>query len=197
MNLFINLIKYCELKNIDLWTIIPLTVVMDSESKFTEIQFNCFKYVYENIKEFLNLKESKRFIPYSSYFSFNSKDNLGNKTDLYIPPNHYIGNNLWIIKAVDLNRGRCIKIARDLLKISKIINKFKNGVDRGVKDDDSINSNIENINSSKQKHKKYKTSIVILQKYIENPLLYKGRKFDIRLWVLLTHKMDLLVFKYI
>ena len=41
----------------------------------------------------------------------------------------------------------------------------------------------------------YKSSKIILQKYIENPLLYNGRKFDVRLWVLLTHKMEIYMFK--
>ena len=40
-----------------------------------------------------------------------------------------------------------------------------------------------------------KNSAFVVQKYIEAPLLFRKRKFDIRIWSLISHDMRLYVFK--
>jgi len=35
----------------------------------------------------------------------------------------------------------------------------------------------------------------VLQKYIEKPLLYKQRKFDIRVWTVLTNDFEIYLYK--
>lgn len=39
------------------------------------------------------------------------------------------------------------------------------------------------------------TSNIVIQKYLEKPFLYNGRKFDIRIWVLLTNNLSVYYFK--
>ena len=46
-----------------------------------------------------------------------------------------------------------------------------------------------------RKIKEIKNSSFIIQKYIEAPLLFKNRKFDIRIWALISHDARFYLFK--
>lgn len=71
-----------------------------------------------------------------------------------------LGNSLWIVKpGENTNRGCGINVSRDLNQIRSIIN---NTMVYGRK------------------------RTYIIQKYLEKPLLYKNRKFDIRLYAMTT-----------
>lgn len=59
---------------------------------------------------------------------------------------------------------------------------------------DKLNNNNNNKEQDDKKYL-YSTNKIIIQKYIEKPFLYRNRKCDMRIWVLITHKMKVYVFK--
>lgn len=74
-------------------------------------------------------------------------------------PEKHCKNNQWILKPAALNQGRGIQV----------FNKFRDIINY-------INDNPPEMQW-------------VIQKYIERPLLYKQRKFDIRVWAL-VHYLD-------
>lgn len=84
----------------------------------------------------------------------------------------YYQNNIWIVKPSGLNCGRGISIYNDLKRIVYFIRSHQTGT---------------------QYKKNYFRFVV--QKYIEKPMLYNGRKFDIRTWCVVTNDFNIYLYK--
>ena len=149
---------------------------------------------------------------------------IGSNTLIEIPKTHFKGRNMWVLKAVNLNRGMCIRVVNSFQQMAKVINKFKSGVDLcnftlekidEKENEENLNSNLDKINEEEKNQEQindnkinkeknlnekkdeilYNCNKILIQKYIESPLLYRGRKCDMRIWVLLTHEMKVYFFK--
>ena len=331
MNLFLNMMIYCESCNLDLFSMLPLTFPIRYESQNYINEISSFMQIFNNINKYIDTvsdnpdfelkKNSNNYkYKYRNLFDLELRGRIGYRTPLHIPKSHYSGRNLWLVKAIDLNRGRCIKISDNINGIESIIKHFYKGMkksffrlvtkemiddeekenqknegfskinnhnnnkeeineilDNNNKNNKTLHSNInnnigkykENINIKKNMHiiKKnkltnnkvhlpflstsnnilndtndlkghqkdksrnilekntkqdlvnnnskivytnimkgrqilkqnnpqvYQNSTIIIQKYIEKPLCYNGRKCDMRLWVMLTWDFNLYLFK--
>ena len=332
MNLFLNMMIYSESCNLDLFSMVPLTFPIRYESQNYINEISSFIHIFNNINKYIdsdidnldidlkkNTNNNYKY-KYRNLFDLELRGRIGYRTPLHIPKSHYSGRNLWLVKAIDLNRGRCIKISDNINGIESIIKHFYKGMkksffrmvtkemiddeekenqknegfskinnhnnnkeeineilDNNNKNNKTLNSNInnnigkykENINIKKNMHiiKKnkltnnkvhlpflstsnnilndtndlkghqkdksrnilekntkqdlvnnnskivytnimkgrqilkqnnpqvYQNSTIIIQKYIEKPLCYNGRKCDMRLWVMLTWDFNLYLFK--
>ncbi|CAI2376038.1 unnamed protein product [Moneuplotes crassus] len=111
---------------------------------------------------------------------------------------HFNGYNLWFLKCTQFNRGKGIYVFNSLDQLVSLID----GMDKGLPKTEAsmIISNKDQKKKSSTQHpevcsQKIKSSTFVIQKYIEKPLLINDRKFDIRVWVLLTQDLKVYFFK--
>ena len=207
-NMFYNFAKYCEEINIDVFKYIPFTIILDimNFSLFYNHR-NSFKEIFDNIKNYIFDSKSindkifdRRKIPYKELFPMKNPK-FGLKLYCEISNTHYDGKNLWVVKAPNLNRGRGVKIFNNY---NDIISYIKKIVEGKVTESELYSFNEKNINENTSENDNelkddqdyiYQSNKIIIQKYIEKPFLYQGRKCDIRIWVLITHTMKVYIFK--
>ena len=220
-NMFLNLFQYCESNNINIWKYVPLTVFIspnnENEKYFDTLYDNIKNYIvdYKDINRLLDKEKNKE--KYSKYFKTMkcnifgrrkdiAKDSwmMGSRTPLQIPNTHYEGKNFWVLKASNLNRGQCIRLLDSKEKFHEIIKDWSQGINLKNTNKGTTENNIQfrlNSESNQQKNEEipmsdtYITEKIVVQKYIEKPLCYYGRKCDMRVWVMLTQGLKVYVYK--
>ena len=141
MNLFLNMMIYCESFNLDLFSMVPLTFPIRYESQNYINEISSFMQIFNNINKYLdndidnldldfkkNLNNNNYKYKYRNLFDLELRGRIGYRTPLHIPKTHFCGRNLWLVKAIDLNRGRCIKISDNINGIESIIKHFYKGM---------------------------------------------------------------------
>ena len=166
MRLFANLLRHCEEKKIDAFSIFPFTISLQLSHWSFKEQLSNFKKLYYNIDNYTP-KGNKKFC---DMFNVILSRKIGSMQTINIPASFNSGKNMWIIKPINLNRGRYITVEKNL---KDIIEKLEM-----IQERKKINV------YEKKKGYEIKCEYILIQKYLERPLLYQGRKFDIRLWVL-------------
>ncbi len=85
-----------------------------------------------------------------------------------VPPSHFAGQNIWLLKPTAFNRGRGVHLFNSLEQLKRLLREMTEGQKMGEGNHAEYPSDF------------VKTSSFVIQKYIERPLLIAGRKFDIR-----------------
>lgn len=87
------------------------------------------------------------------------------------PACHFVGGNYWVIKTTNQNRGIGVYVFKTIKQLQKILDQY---MTKTVLEDGAETITVP------------KSQQFVIQKYIEKPFLINGRKFDIRVWVLVT-----------
>ena len=198
-NMFLNLMAYCDKIKYNIFEIVPFTLII-SYKRDLEFAMKTLKRLIEFIDK--NKDNNNHIIldrKYNEYFWYDKNYAKITNQIIYINKNFISEENYWIIKPTDLYQGKYIEICNTYDDINRIcINMFK-GINENInkEEDDEENQNNDNLNKQKNIIKKsiyskmYCCNDIIIQKYLDNPLLYKKRKFDIRCFVLLDSNLNL------
>ena len=140
-------------KKIDAFSIFPFIIILKISHRSFYDQLDIFEKLYKNI-DLYTPKGNKTF---SEMFNAILSKKIGYSQTINIPETFNSGKNIRIIKPVNLNRGRFITVEKNLSEILKKVKQIQN----------------KKKCCGKKKGSDIKCEYLILQKYLERPLLYQ------------------------
>eukprot|EP01022_Parablepharisma_sp_SALTPOND_P013287 TRINITY_DN1768_c0_g1_i1.p1 TRINITY_DN1768_c0_g1~~TRINITY_DN1768_c0_g1_i1.p1 ORF type:complete len:716 (+),score=63.40 TRINITY_DN1768_c0_g1_i1:921-3068(+) len=204
--LFKNLLPYVDHRKKNVFDYVPLTFLLDVDSDTYYVDLDKFTHCYNIIdsgKKSPTLEQGLKLINQKlANFPIMKEKRTPTQCKPKLHKTHYAGTNIWILKPTGFNRGRGISVFDSLEKLKSLIKFYSEGVleNIGVEaepapqnvDVEQGRTSISNINNLPSI---IKSRTFVIQKYIERPLLVYERKFDIRVWVLVTQELKLYFFK--
>jgi hypothetical protein len=222
--LFRNLLAHAQTLKQDVFDFVPLTFIIEYDGPRYNPDFEKFLLCYDTIGSVpypgsqLGTQPSdcsevlRQINAKLKQVTFSKDKRGGTNCKAKLMDTHFAGKNLWVLKPTGFNRGRGVSVFDTVEKLRALLKEYAEGVpDEGVvgvspepsstkepaepriPDGGDWNhpciSNLNNLPSL------IKSKTFVVQKYIERPLLIHGRKFDVRVWVLLTHELKLFFFK--
>ena len=213
-----------------IWDFLPLSFSYRIQERVFMRDLQNFSKLFLSLQEKKDLSEIKpigevleKNVNLNIYFDFDKSYTSGNEfvdfqnidpieVEKIVKDNpcEFAENNIWMLKACNLNRGKGLELFRSLDELSEYLKIFAKGYDvvefanMDYNDDDEISPTKKALLHKDEprkvplvyKNTDFNTRIkgFVIQKYIEKPLLFHDRKFDVRVFVLYTHERELFVF---
>lgn len=182
-----NFTRYCEVNGLDVFAYLPPSFELRLDSRNSAAMKDGVQILFDLLTNHVDKGEDidleiqiKRLAESGLGKPFEVKQKLAalfegtNKIER-IPASMNQGQNIWIVKPIDFNRGNGIEMMSNILEYPRIIKNMESNIRK-----------LRNAGSAPRR--------LLMQKYIEAPLLINNRKFDIRMWVLLDSILNLYVF---
>ena len=174
--IIVNLINFYNGNLERVFEITPVTFIIDINSQNFEYKIQEFLSFYQNNKPSTQIF-MQNSICIKNRIAREKKIGSSNQYKNVKLKNSMVQDDkfLWILKATGFNRGNGIHVFKNIEQLELILNKY--------------------YDQYQNKNMGLKTSSFVIQKYIEQPLLIDGFKFDIRIFVLLDQNMNVYMFK--
>eukprot|EP00347_Sterkiella_histriomuscorum_P006796 403351400 len=206
--IFSNMKQYCDKVNLNVFDFLPLTFILDFKSDQLYEQLDIFKGVFRIIEQNIHLSTNELTSKIQNLQAQYDRKAYKSQNCFKLLQSSHDYKNLWLLKPTGLNRGRGIHIFKSLEELKQILNDFYDvklsSQQSPIKEQqkkiqnqqvESQQEELEVGQNNKQVIEKFKSYGFVVQKYIEKPLLFKNRKFDLRVWALINYDMKCYVFK--